>query len=96
VVERYYTVMLVPDKQEYVRTIKIPTFALKAGAVILSVIILITGVFIYDYWSILQQVYENKHLSLENKQLREQLQLFQMKLNTMTKDLERIYTFEKS
>src|SRR5690606_40528852 len=44
---------------------------------------------------ILQQVYENKHLSIENRQLKEQIQLFQMKMNTLSDDLKRINTFEK-
>ncbi len=87
--------MLVPDQQQYVKSFKIPSFLLKSGAIIFAVLVLLTSVFIYDYWIVLQQVYENKHLSMENKQLREQIQLFQMKLNTINKDLEHIYTFEK-
>lgn len=53
------------------------------------------GILTYDYWKILRQVYENKHLTIENRQLKEQVQLFQMKLNSLTEDLERIHTFEK-
>jgi murein DD-endopeptidase MepM/ murein hydrolase activator NlpD len=49
----------------------------------------------YDYWNVLSQVYENKHLLVENRQLKEQVQLFQMKLNSITEDLERINVFER-
>jgi murein DD-endopeptidase MepM/ murein hydrolase activator NlpD len=58
-------------------------------------VVLLVGVLAYDYWKILQQVYENKHLSIENRQLKEQIQLFQMKMNTLADDLKRINTFEK-
>ena len=44
---------------------------------------------------ILQQVYENKHLSRENRQFKEQVQLFQIKINSLIEDLERIHVFEK-
>jgi len=43
----------------------------------------------------MQQVYRNKHLSIENRQLKEQIQLFQMKINALTEDLERIRVFEE-
>lgn len=49
----------------------------------------------YDYWKILQQIHENKHLSLENRQLRDQIRLFQMKINSLADDLERVTTFER-
>ena len=53
------------------------------------------GILTYDYWNVLSQVYENKHLLVENRQLKEQVQLFQMKLNSITQDLERINVFER-
>ena len=58
-------------------------------------LVLLLGILAYDYWKILQQVYENKHLGLENRQLKEQVQLFQMKMNSLGDDLRRINTFER-
>lgn len=93
--DKYYTVMVVPEKQKGVKTFRIPTVLFKSLAFMTVMVVLLIGVLAYDYWKILQQVYENKHLSIENRQLKEQIQLFQMKMNTLGDDLRRINTFEK-
>jgi len=93
--DKYYTVMVVPEKQKGVRTYRIPTVLFKSLAFLFVMLAMLIGVLAYDYWKILQQVYENKHLSIENRQLKEQIQLFQMKMNTLADDLKRINTFEK-
>ncbi len=93
--DKYYTVMVVPEKQKGVRTYRIPTVLFKSLAFLLVMFTMLIGVLAFDYWKILQQVYENKHLSIENRQLKEQIQLFQMKMNTLSDDLKRINTFEK-
>jgi len=87
--------MIVPEKQKGVQTYRIPTTLFKSFVFILVMVILLFSVLAFDYWKILQQVYENKHLSIENKQLKEQIQLFQMKMNSLGDDLKRINTFEK-
>jgi len=87
--------MVVPEKQKGVKTYRIPTVLFKSFAFMTVMIFMLIGVLAYDYWKILQQVYENKHLSIENRQLKEQIQLFQMKMNTLGDDLKRINTFEK-
>jgi murein DD-endopeptidase MepM/ murein hydrolase activator NlpD len=87
--------MIVPEKQKGVKTYRIPTVIFRSMAFLLVMVILLIGVLGFDYWKILQQVYENKHLSIENRQLKEQIQLFQMKMNTIASDLKRINTFEK-
>jgi murein DD-endopeptidase MepM/ murein hydrolase activator NlpD len=93
--DKYYTVMVVPEKQKGVKTFRIPTVLFKSLAFLGVMVLVLVGVLAYDYWKILQQVYENKHLSIENRQLKEQIQLFQMKMNTLADDLKRINTFEK-
>jgi murein DD-endopeptidase MepM/ murein hydrolase activator NlpD len=87
--------MVVPEKQKGVKTFRIPTVLFKSLAFFSVMFFMLIGVLAYDYWKILQQVYENKHLSIENRQLKEQIQLFQMKMNTLADDLKRINTFEK-
>lgn len=93
--DKYYTVMVVPEKQKGVKTFRIPTVLFKSLAFLSVMLFMLIGVLAYDYWKILQQVYENKHLSIENRQLKEQIQLFQMKMNSLADDLKRINTFEK-
>ena len=93
--DKYYTVMVVPEKEKDVKTYRIPTVLFKSLAFLFVMLMVLIGVLAFDYWKILQQVYENKHLSIENRQLKEQIQLFQMKMNSIASDLKRINTFEK-
>lgn len=87
--------MVIPEKEKGVRSFRIPALFFKSFAFISVLVIILIGIFSYNYWNVLQQVYENKHLTLENRQLREQIQLFQMKINSLANDMERINTFEK-
>lgn len=87
--------MIVPEKNKEIKSFKIPGFLFKSIALVVVIISALIAVFIYDYSKILGQIHENKHLASENRQLREQIQLFQMKLNSLTDDLNRINTFEK-
>ena len=93
--DRYYTLMIIPEKNNEVRSIKIPRLIFKSLIFIFLTFTILLGILTYDYWNVLSQVYENKHLLVENRQLKEQVQLFQMKLNSITEDLERINVFER-
>jgi murein DD-endopeptidase MepM/ murein hydrolase activator NlpD len=93
--DRYYTLMIIPEKNKEVRSIKIPRLLFKSLIFLFVTFIVLLGILTYDYWNVLSQVYENKHLLVENRQLKEQVQLFQMKLNSITEDLERINVFER-
>jgi murein DD-endopeptidase MepM/ murein hydrolase activator NlpD len=87
--------MIIPEKNKDVKSIKIPRLLFRSILFISVTFIVLLGILTYDYWNVLSQVYENKHLLVENRQLKEQVQLFQMKLNTITEDLERINIFER-
>jgi murein DD-endopeptidase MepM/ murein hydrolase activator NlpD len=87
--------MIIPEKNKDVRSIKIPRLLFKSLVFLFITFIVLFGILTYDYWNVLSQVYENKHLLAENRQLKEQVQLFQMKLNSITEDLERINVFER-
>lgn len=93
--DKHYTVMIIPEKDKGVRSFKIPGIIFRSFSVITVLISILIGILMYDYWMILQQIHENKHLGLENRQLREQIQLFQMKINSLASDIERVRTFEK-
>lgn len=93
--DRYFTLMVVPEREKGVKSFRIPRVVFHAAIFFVAIFMVLLGVLTYDYWKILRQVYENKHLTIENRQLKEQVQLFQMKLNSLTEDLERINTFEK-
>jgi murein DD-endopeptidase MepM/ murein hydrolase activator NlpD len=87
--------MIIPEKEKKVKSIKIPGIFFRSFAFVIVLVSTLVGILMYDYWKILQQIHENKHLNLENRQLREQIQLFQMKINSLAADLQRINTFEK-
>ncbi|MBP9679908.1 MAG: peptidoglycan DD-metalloendopeptidase family protein [Bacteriovorax sp.] len=93
--DRYYTLMIIPEKNKDVRSIKIPRLVFKSLIFLFVTFTILLGILTYDYWNVLSQVYENKHLLVENRQLKEQVQLFQMKLNSITEDLERVNVFER-
>lgn len=87
--------MIIPEKDKNLKSIKIPGLLFRSISFIIVTISLLVGILMYDYWKILQQIHENKHLSLENRQLRDQIRLFQMKINSLADDLERVTTFER-
>ncbi len=93
--DKHYTIMIVPEQEKGVRSIKIPGIFVRSLPIIFVLFTIFSGILIYDYRRINLQISENKHLSLENRQLREQIQLFQMKVNAIADDLQRIKTFEK-
>ena len=93
--DRYYTVMLIPEKYKRIRSFRLPSIIFRSLSFFMVLLVILIGIFVYDYWNIIQRVYASKHLDLENKQLKEQIRLFQMKLNTLADDLERVHIFEK-
>ncbi len=93
--DRYTTIMIIPEHEKGIRSFRIPLPLFRSLAFLVVIISIFIGVLGYDYWQIMQQVYENKHLSIENRQLKEQIQLFQMKINSLTDDISRIHIFEK-
>lgn len=93
--DRYYTVMIIPEREKGVRTFRIPRPLFRSLAFMTVVGLIVLGVLFYDYYRVLGQIYENKHLAIENRQLKEQIHLNLMKINTLTHSLQRIEIFEK-
>lgn len=87
--------MVIPEKEKGVKSFRVPKVLFNSFIFIVLIVLTIVGILSYDYVKILRQVYENRHLSIENRQLKEQIQLFNMKLNTLTDDIERVGQFEK-
>lgn len=87
--------MIIPEKDRQVRSFKIPRILFRSLTFSAVALAILLGILSYDYIKILKQVYANKQLNLENRQLREQIQLFQMKINSLAGDIDRIKTFEK-
>jgi len=78
---RYYTLMIVPEKTSQVRKIVIPAWVAKSAAVGLALFTLVGVVMVLDYWYVMSQIGENKQLKMENK------------VTTIESTMERIKTF---
>lgn len=85
--------MIVPEKTDQVRKILIPAWVLRGSAVALSFVTLLGIVMVLDYWYVMSQIGENKQLKLENRKLRQQVQVFRNKMTTIDSTMERIKTF---
>jgi murein DD-endopeptidase MepM/ murein hydrolase activator NlpD len=47
----------------------------------------------YDYWRVMGEISENKQLKMENRRLRQQVQVFKNKVATIESTMERVKTF---
>lgn len=90
---RYYTFMIIPEKGK-VWSFRMPRLIYRSAAFMFFLFVMVASVLLYDYYQIVQQVYRNKYLTIENRELREQVQIFHMKLNSLVRDINRIKIFE--
>ena len=93
--KKFLTVMVIPDGTKSTISFKIPKLLWNSAIIAIAFITLLASVLTYDYFQILKQVYRNKYLSTENSQLKEQIQILQLKMNSVLTDVERIQEFEK-
>ena len=90
---RFYTILIVPEKTSPVRRLIIPNWALKGTVVGIIFAFLIGSMMILDYWYVMSQIGENRQLKLENRRLRQQVQVFNNKMATIESTMERVRTF---
>lgn len=90
---RFYTILIVPEKTSQVRKIVLPGWVLKGAAIGVSFIFLIAVIMILDYWYVMSQISENKQLKMDNRRLRQQVQIYKNKMTTIESTMERIKTF---
>ncbi len=90
---RFYTLMIVPEKTSQVRKIVIPSWLLRGAAVGVGFVSLLGLVMILNYWYVMNQINENKQLKMENRRLRQQVQVFKNKMTTVEATMERVKTF---
>lgn len=90
---RFYTILIVPEKTSKVRSIVIPSWVLRFSAIGIAFLVLLCGIMVFDYWYVMSQIGENKQLKLENRKLRQQVQIFQNKMSTIENTMERVKTF---
>jgi len=87
--------MLVPEKSQKIKSLRIPIMVVRLLSFLAFFLILFLGIIFVDYWHLMQNLVDNKHIALENKQLREQMQIFQLKINSLGNDVDRMSIFEQ-
>jgi murein DD-endopeptidase MepM/ murein hydrolase activator NlpD len=90
---RFFTILIVPEKTAKIRRIIIPGWIVKSGLAVMILCTALVGIMFMDYWYVMSQVNENKQLKMENRRLRQQVQVFRNKMTTVESTLERIKTF---
>jgi murein DD-endopeptidase MepM/ murein hydrolase activator NlpD len=90
---RFYTIMIIPENSSRPRQFNIPSWLVRAGWVILPVLVLISVTLFLDYRFVANQVYENRELQSENRRLRQDVQLYQNRMESLQASLDRIENF---
>jgi murein DD-endopeptidase MepM/ murein hydrolase activator NlpD len=90
---RFYTLMIVPEKTDQVKRLVVPAWMVRTAALGIAFVVLVTTVMFLDYWYVMNQISENKQLRLENRRLRQQVQVFKNKITTVESTMERVKTF---
>lgn len=90
---RFYTILVVPEKTSNVRRLIIPSWMLKGSLIGVFFTIMMGTIMLFDYWYVMSQINENKQLKMENRRLRQQVQVFKNKMVTIENTMERIKTF---
>jgi murein DD-endopeptidase MepM/ murein hydrolase activator NlpD len=85
--------MVIPEKTEQVRKLVVPAWVVRGAAIALAFVTLLAIVMVTDYWFVMNQIGENKELRIENRRLRQQVQVFTNKMATIDGTMERIKTF---
>jgi murein DD-endopeptidase MepM/ murein hydrolase activator NlpD len=90
---RFYTILIVPEKTSQVRRFVVPSWLFRSAAVGTAIVMLTAVVMVMDYWYVMNQVGENKDLRMENRRLRQQVQVFKNKMDTIESTMDRVKTF---
>lgn len=89
----FYTVLVIPEKTKQVRKIVVPSVYVRVGLLLGAVAAFFIAFMVYDYVNVMRQLSENKRLQTENRQLKQQMQAFTTKLQSVQDALERIQSY---
>ena len=90
---RFYTVMIVPEKTSQIRKFVLPSWILRGALVGVFFAVILGTIMVLDYWYVMNQIGENKQLKIENRRLRQQVQVFKNKMATIESTMDRVKTF---
>src|SRR5262245_5908137 len=89
----FYTIMIIPSSASKARQFHVPAWTVRAAFVIAPILILIGITLRLDYRFVANQVFENRELQAENRKLRQSVQLYQNRMDSLESSLERIENF---
>lgn len=90
---RFFTILVIPEKTSTVRRFVIPGWVARSLFVVLffsGVLAVMMGL---DYWYVMSQIDQNKQLKIENRRLRQEVQIFKNKVESIEDTMERVQTF---
>jgi murein DD-endopeptidase MepM/ murein hydrolase activator NlpD len=90
---RFFTLMIIPENSPEVKRIIIPSWVVRASLLSGIFAVVLGGVMLFDYWYVMSQIGENKQLKIENRRLRQQVQIFKNKMTTVEATMDRVKTF---
>ena len=85
--------MIVPENAHKPRQYHVPAWAIRVALILFPIVALLAVTILLDYRYIASQVSENRDLQTENRKLRQDVQLYQSRLDSMESSLERIENF---
>jgi murein DD-endopeptidase MepM/ murein hydrolase activator NlpD len=91
--QKQFTFFVVSNDSGKTRKIVIPATWVKAGGLILAILVVAITAAMVDYTGLLVQTAENKRLTAENAQMAKQFQVVEGKLAALETSLERVKTF---
>lgn len=89
----FYTVLVIPEKTKQVKKVVVPAIYVRVGLLLGAVGAFFLAFMVYDYINVMRQLSENKRLQTENRQLKQQVQTFTTKLQSVQDSLERIQSY---
>jgi murein DD-endopeptidase MepM/ murein hydrolase activator NlpD len=91
--DKFFTLMVVPEKSDRIRKFTVPALYLKALAGVGAVLCFLGILLVFDYLHVLGQVSENKKLRLENHVLKTDIQTAKAKLESLDQSVTRLKSF---
>ena len=89
------TFLIVSNRSGRTRKVVLPVAWLKAGLALAGIVGVVGAACVVDYAGLLSQSIENRRLRVENRQLNEQFQVVEGKLNSLESGLEKVRSFVK-
>lgn len=85
--------MIVPEKTQQVRKVVIPQYVFNGAILASTFLIVLAVIMVLDYANVMNQISENRQLKVENRQLRQSIQVFKNKMVTIENTMDRVKTF---